>query len=359
MNIDYRLKGGRSHPLFELTLARMREYWRTPEVLFSFFVLPIILSLALGFAFRNTRHEKFKVAVEVGPNAEWVADALSSQIDPMILSADEATKRLRLGKIMLFVRAAVPSAAGQIPRAFEFRYDPTRPESRAARATVDHELQRAAGRIDVVSVVDRVVIEPGARYVDFLIPGLIGFNLMSNGMWKLGYALVLARVRKMLKRMTLTPMKREHFLLSYILARVIYMLPEVAAILVFAYLLFGVKVYGSLLSLFLVALIGAMTFCGIGILSAARAQTLEGASDLIGLITLPMWLMSGSFFSWSYFPAFLQPFIKALPLAALNDALRGVMTEGAPISSLTSPICILLLWGGASFVIALKIFRWH
>ena len=371
------------HPLVELTLARVREFLREPEAVFWVFCFPVLLALALGIAFRNTAPEKVRIAIESsGPEAEYIINGLSKspEVDAVVLSPDEAAKSLRTGRIDLIVRVnlpplmlseipkeAPPVSANSQPatdspppaRAIEYRYDPTRPESRVARLATDDALQRVFGRKDAAQVSEEKVTEPGARYIDFLIPGLVGLNLMGSGMWGLGFTVVQARTRKLLKRLAATPMRRSHFLLSFMLSRLVFLAGEVAAVIGFAWLVFGVAVTGSLVDLTIISLIGAMTFAGLGLLVAARPKTIEGVSGWMNLVMLPMWLLSGTFFSAARFPDFAQPFIKALPLTALNDSLRAVMNEGMPLASSWPEIAVLVAWGLVSFAVALKIFRWQ
>ena len=200
--------------------------------------------------------------------------------------------------------------------------------------------------------------EPGARYIDFLIPGLLGMNLMNSGMWGIGFALVDMRQRKLLKRFVASPMRRTDFLLALGSSRLVLMLIEVALLLGFGVLVFRMLVEGALLSILLVGAIGAVSFGAIGLLTASRAQKIESVSGLINLVMMPMWIFSGVFFSYERFPAIVQPAIKALPLTALNDALRAIILQGASLVSQLSRIAILVLWGGLSFVLALKWFRW-
>ena len=351
-----------SHPLIELTLARVREFIRQPEAVFWVFGFPVLLAFALGIAFRNSAPEKMRVAVDrSGVDAGDIAAAISrsAALEAVSLSPDEAAQALRTGKIALIVQAKSENSGSVASRAYEYRFDPTRPESRSARLLVDDVLQRDAGRKDIAPVSEQTFTEPGARYIDFLIPGLIGLNLMGSGMWGLGFAIVMARSQKLLKRLAATPMRRWHFLMSFMLSRLVFLVLEVAAVLGFAYLVFGVKIHGSPLGLLLIAVIGSLTFAGIGLLVGARTQTIEGASGLMNLVMLPMWLLSGSFFSAARFPDILQPFIKALPLTALNDALRSVMNDGASIAGNALEIAILAAWGLLSFIVALKIFRWQ
>jgi ABC-type multidrug transport system permease subunit len=343
------------HPLVELTATRVREFLREREAVFWVFIFPVLITFALGIAFRNTAPDKTPVAIEatMDARANEVTQLLSAspEITATVLSPTEAAQALRSGRVSIVVRPANDS--------IEYRFDPTRPESRTARLIVDDILQRGEGRADVVKVGEEKVTEPGARYVDFLVPGLIGMNLMGSGLWGLGFTVVIARTRKILKRFAATPMRRSHYLFSFMLSRLVFLVAEVAAIVVFAWLVFDFTVRGSWLSLTLMTMLGGFTFSGIGLLIAARSTTIEGVSGLMNLIMLPMWLLSGTFFSSERFPQVFQPFIQALPLTALNNVLRAVMNEGAALSSNWTPIAVLLAWCVVSFVVALKIFKWQ
>ena len=344
------------HPLIELTAMRMREFLREKEAVFWVFVFPVLMTFALGIAFRNTAPDKTPVAIEASAEDARATEAAnilshSSDITATVLSPNEAAQALRSGKVAIIVKPGNDS--------FEYHFDPTRPESRTARLLVDDALQRGKGRTDVANVSDQKVTEPGARYVDFLVPGLIGMNLMGSGLWGLGFAVVIARSRKLLKRFAATPMRRSHYLLSFMLSRLLFLVLEVAAVIAFATIAFGFTVRGSWLSVALIAILGGFTFSGIGLLVAARPTTIEGVSGLMNFIMLPMWLLSGTFFSSERFPQVLQPFIKALPLTALNNVLRALMNEGTPLWSNWAPIAILVAWCLASFVVALKIFKWQ
>jgi ABC-type multidrug transport system permease subunit len=239
-----------------------------------------------------------------------------------------------------------------------FLLDPTRSESVLARQQVDDLLQRAAGRRDPIATRDEHLTEPGARYIDFLVPGLLGMNLMGSGMWGVGFVIVDMRVRKLLKRFVATPMKRADFLWSMMGSRLVFMIPEVVVVLGAGVLFFGIMVKGSILAILALGILGAVSFSGLGLLVASRAQRIETVSGLMNLVQLPMWLLSGIFFSAHRFPAILQPFIQSLPLTQLNNALRAVILEGASLQSQALGLAILIAWGGLSFICALRWFRW-
>jgi ABC-type multidrug transport system permease subunit len=340
-----------NHPLYQLTLARTRELFREPEALFWVFVFPLILALALGLAFRNRAPEEIPVGVQQGPEASFVMQALESApgLRPILLDAEGARQRLRSGKVMVVVRTSDP---------WTFWLDPTRPESRQARLLTEDALQRAAGRVDPRASAELEMTEKGSRYIDFLIPGLLGMNLMGTGIWGIGFNIVQVRSKRLLKRLVATPMKRSHFLLSQILGRLVFLGPEVALLVGFGALVFDVPVHGSWLALAVASLIGAFTFSGIGLLVASRAKTIEGVSGLMNLVMMPMWLGSGVFFSTDRFPEILQPAIQLLPLTALVDALRGVMLDGASLMAVSGDLLISGAWGALTFGAALLLFRW-
>lgn len=341
----------RAHPLVELTLWRVREFTREPEALFWVFAFPIILAFALGLAFKSRGPQSVRIAVERGPGAEALAAALDSAPDlrAALLDQGDAHNQLRTGRVALVVVPGDPAV---------FRYDSTREESYLARLLVNDALQRAAGRQDPRSVREQRVMEPGARYIDFLLPGLLGMNIMGTGMWGIGFGIVKARNQKLLKRLLASPMRRSQYLLSAILSRLAFLGPETLALVLFGYWVFEVPIRGSVLAVATVVVLGAMTFAGLGLLVASRAKTIEGVSGLMNLVMVPMWIGSGVFFSYANFPETLHPFLQALPLTALNDALRAAMLDGAGLALLAAPLVVLAAWGGLSFLVALRMFRW-
>jgi ABC-type multidrug transport system permease subunit len=341
--------------LGELTLARLREFYREPEAVFWVYGFPILLVVGLGIAFRNQPVEQIKVDVVAGPKAQAVVDALATQerFVPELVTSDEARMHLRTGRTALVIEVG----DGETPL-YEYQFDPTRPESVLAEAAVDDALQRAAGRQDIVAVRFEEFKEPGGRYIDFLVPGLLGMSLMGGGLWGVGFVTVDMRIRKLLKRFLATPMRKTDFLGGVMLSRLLFLVPEVLVLLIFARLAFGVVIYGSLLSVAFLILLGAVTFAGLGLLVASRAKTLEAVSGLMNLVMLPMWLLSGIFFSSDRFPEAAQPFIQLLPLTALNNSLRAVMQEGASLASQLPEIGLLAGWAVVTFILALKLFRW-
>ena len=343
----------RRSPLLALTRARLLEFVREPEALFWVFFFPMIMALVLGYAFRDKLPDALPVGVVEGPAASRQVAALgkSARLKPArFATRQEGLEALRLGRIALLVEGS-PELV--------YRFDPTRPDARQARFEAHDALEREAGRTDPLPSREEPVREKGSRYIDFLVPGLLGLNLLSTSVWGIGFSIVNARMKKTLKLMTATPMRRSHYLLAQMLSRFVFLTGEAAAIVLFGTLVFDVPVRGSVGSLAFLCLFCALSFAGLGVLCGSRVQTFEGVNGLINLVLVPMWLFSGVFFSSERFPDAFQPAIRALPLTAANEALRAVMLEGRGLPSLAAPIGIIALWGIVSFAVALKIFRWN
>jgi ABC-2 type transport system permease protein len=328
----------------ELTLTRLKLFVREPGAVFWTFGFPLILTVALGIAFRNRPPEPSVVAVT--SEALQAALAHDEQLSLRLLDERDAREALRTGRVDLVVEPGPP---------ITYLYDSTRAESRLARAITELALHPNAAP----ATVDKPVTEPGSRYIDFLVPGLIGVNLMTAGMWGIGYVLVEIRVKKLLKRMVATPMSRAQFLFSFVVMRSLFLLVELPVLLGFAWLVFQVAVAGSLALFVAMALLGGLMFAGLGLLMASRARNQHTVNGLINLLQFPMFVGSGVFFSISRFPAAVQPWLKLLPLTALNDALRGILIDGAGVRGVALPASIMAGYALAAFAVALRIFRWR
>lgn len=339
------------YPLLELTLARFREFLREPEAVFWSFAFPVIMTCALGVAFRSAGDTLFPVGVAETPGSAAVAAALerAGGFTVRAIPPGEIDRAVRDG------RAAVVVVAGSPPA---YHFDEARSESQAARLAVDEALQRAAGRADAFVAARRPVDRLGSRYIDWLVPGLLGMGIMSTGLWSVTFSIVTARTRKLLKRLVATPMSRGHFLASFVLSRLVFLALEAIVLVGFSWIVFDVAVRGSLGALGAVCLVGALAFGGMALLVSSRVRTIEAASGLLNLVMLPMWVLSGVFFASSNFPDAMQPVIQALPLTALNDALRAIVNEGLSVAAVWRELGILAAWGGASFALALRLFRW-
>jgi len=291
---------------------RLRLFWRDRSAIFWVYIFPMILLAALAVAFRNRPDPRFPVDVVDGPAADRIVatladDAFSgkrpvARFDVRVVSEADGRERLRTGRSAILILPSATSrgadAAGfDWPEiALDYRYDPTRPESAAVREAVDARLQHAAGRMDQIAIDDILSVEPGGRYVDFVLPGILGICIMMGGLFGVAMSTVDMRARHLLKRLVTTPMRKTDFLASMMLARLFFLISQAIFVLVFARFVFDVAQLGSWLTLTALVVIGCFTFSGLGLLAACRARTMETASGIANLITMPMWLLSGIFF---------------------------------------------------------------
>jgi ABC-2 type transport system permease protein len=340
--------------LIELALMRARLFYREPAAMFWTFGFPMLLSVALGIAFRNQKPQPVRVGIEANADAAHIEEILKPRDDvhANILDEHDAREALRLGKVAVVVEC---NSSAQCT----YTFDPSRPESRLARLIAGDAIERGSGRVDRIVSTDELVTESGSRYIDFLIPGLVGIGLMSSGLWGVGYALTDMRSKKLLKRLVATPMKKGEFLFSFLLVRAAFVVIEVPPLLIFAWLTFDVRVHGSFALLSLITVLGALTFAGLGLLVGSRTSSSEVVQGLINFVSLPMYMCSGVFFSADRFPDWSQPVVRALPLTALNDALRRVITDGVGMTAIAPQIAIVAAWGVVAFAIALRLFRWR
>jgi len=345
-----------SHPFLELVRARLREFYREPGILFWVFGFPLVMALALGIAFRQKQPSLPEVAV-VRTGETIAARELeqklikSPRLHARSLDPAHAERELARTKVDLVLEIG---ESGLV-----YRFDPMQDRAPLARAVTDDVAQSAAGRKDPLKATEITGAQLGSRYIDFLIPGLIGLNLMGSSLWSIGYNLVVQRKRRLLRRFAVTPMQRSHLLLSYMASRFLFLVAEVVILVLFGIALFGTKVQGSYLDLMLFALLGGGSFAGISLLIGARLENAEVASGWMNLVQLPMWVVSGCFFSYERFPEWSHAFIEALPLTALVNALRAIYNDGAAFSALGPQALVLGLWGIVPFAIALRTFKWQ
>jgi len=335
--------------LYQLTSTRFRLFFREPEAMFWIFIFPILLAVGLGIAFRNRPAD----VLAVGATSPQLTQALNGDkgLSAAMMDEAEGTHDLTTGRILLLAIQDVGGVA--------YKYDDTNPDARLARLLADRAIQKAAGQKEALRSSNDLVHEAGARYIDFVVPGLLGMNLMGSAIWGLGFSIVEARQKKLLKRFVASPMPRWEYLASYILSRLVLLVIEVIAFLGFSKLVFGVPFRGSLWELGLLCVLTSLSLSSLGLLIASRAKTIEAVSGLMNLAMLPMWILSGIFFSATRFPKLIQPIVQALPLTAAIDALRGNMLQGMSLSQLGAPMAVLAAWLVVPFVISLRIFRWR
>lgn len=329
--------------------ATFREFWRSKEAVFWTYGFPVLMALVLGFAFQPGPLPPVPIAVVKGGDAVGL-EALQRQprLRVEVLAPEVADAALARGRVDLVVRFE--------GGALVLRGHPQRAEAELATLLVERTL--AADTRSAPPFRHEAEERPGARYIDFLIPGLIGLNLLGAGMWGVGFNLVQMRTQQLLRRLAVAPMRRSEFLLGYLLGRFVLVVPEAAAIVLFGTLLRDVPCRGSLTALALLVVVGGFTFSSLGFLLAARARTIEGIGGLMNLFQLPMWLLGGVYFSVERLDGVVRGVAEALPLTHLNRALRNVMLEPASLADALPTLLGLGGFGLLCFLLGLRWFRW-
>jgi ABC-type multidrug transport system permease subunit len=335
--------------LWEVAKTTFREFWRTPEAMFWTYGFPLVMTLVLGFAFKPRPPDPLPVAVVGAPSvlAALTADP-RLKAEPMTLA--EADMALARGRVAAMVSGSVLEP--------KLRSDPVRPESELALLLVQRALRAQADPETSIRADVQNEDRPGSRYIDFLVPGLLGLNLLGSGMWGIGFQLVTMRTHNLLRRLMVTPMGKAEFLVGFLLSRLLLVVPEVVAIILFGTLVFGVPFRGSVLAVGFLVLLGAMCFTGLGMLVASRAKSIEGVAGLMNLVQIPMWLLGGSFFSNERFQGVLRWCADALPLTQLNRALRDCMLEPVGFGAVWGQLAYLAVFAAVCFCLALRLFRW-
>ena len=332
--------------LTAVTKLTIREFIRTPEAIFWTYGFPLLMAVCLGLAFRSSEPVKLPIAVVESDFAAAQMELLRAnpRLQPALVDRAAAEYGFVHGDYLLVVSGS--------PVAPTIKLDPVRPESELAKLQVE----RALRGTEPVAAIE--VQTPGSRYIDWLIPGLLGLNLLGAGMWGVGFNLVQMRIKNILRRLMVTPMHRSEFLTAFLLSRLSLVIPEAAVILAFGHFAFDMPIPGSYLTIFVFVVLGGVCFTGLGMLLASRARTIETVSGLMNLVMLPMWMLGGCFFSSERFPDFVQPLVKALPITHFNNGMRAILLDGAGFAGAVLELAFLAGFGLLTLGLAIRCFRW-
>lgn len=331
--------------LFSLLVIHLKKFFRQPAILFWAIGFPVIMAWILGVAFSQPDNPMVRIGVLSSSSVE-----IRSLPNIQFVPTTEATLRrdLRMGEFATYI-----SLSGNKVIA---HYDPNNQAAKLAYLTLEKSISDRRGGSGLgVEKLSR----QGSRYIDFLLPGLAALGVMNSALWGLGFATIEMRMKKMLRRMVATPMSKIAFLGSLVLARMLVGVVELAILFGFCTLYFDMVFLGSPLAFFAVFLSGTIAFCGFGILVASRTASTTVANGLINLVTLPMMILSGVFFSYRQFPDWAVSAIAYLPLTQLADAFRLLMHEPVGFSQVWVTVVVLLCTGVVTSVIGLRLFRWH
>ncbi len=353
-----------NNAFLNLINMQIKEFFREPETLFWAVLFPVALAGILGLAFMQQDQNKRSVGVvETAPAAR--AAMLKPWTEPLTEAQGKreaifdfhtypthalAIRAIQRGEVPLFLET---SPAGEPV----YHFDAKNAEAQLTHLLLERERLRHSGQLRAGSV--QPLVAPGTRYIDFLIPGLIAMGILNSSIWGIGWTLIERRMKKLLRRMVASPMKRTEFLLSFFITRLGLSLFEFLVLFTFATLVFHVHMQGSVWAFALVFLSGNLAFGGVAVLMASRADNSQVGNGLLNAITIPMMIMSGIFFSYQNFPAWMIPIVKFLPLTVLADAMRKIFVEGAGLASVAVPCLIMVAIGSACFALGQKLFKWY
>jgi ABC-2 type transport system permease protein len=346
-----------------LVLINFRNFFREPGALFWSFAFPIAMAWVLGIAFSGTPERKFKILVagdstlkklypaeaqhsfikEIGTGTGLIAKA-----EFTVASEKEIQDALKKGLCILYIDLQKGQPV--------CHYDPGNSEAVNLYLMLDRELAIQSGEKRYAT---EKITTKGIRYIDFLIPGLLAMGIMNSCVWGISWYLIELRMKKLLRRMMATPMKKSSFILSHFITRLCLTVFESCTLVLFGWLFFDLQMTGSLIALILLYLSGILAFGGIGLILASRTQSTHVANGLINAVVLPMTIVSGIFFSYQSFPEWMIPLIKILPLTILADSVRAIFNQGAGIAEMMVPCSVLSFIGLLFYFIGLKIFKWY
>ncbi|EKR66676.1 ABC-2 family transporter protein [Leptospira weilii str. 2006001853] len=355
---------------FQLINIQLKEFYREPAILFWAFVFPIAMAGILGIAFKNRGSEEVKIAIlENSYQLEELKKILDSTRDKnekskektlasdsdklpslkfLVLSKNEAIRDLKRGKLNVIVER---TQGGKI----RFFFDTDNPNGQRDYLLI---LAKIRSRYtDFELQVDRLDSK-GVRYIDYLVPGMLAMGVMNSCLWGVGWNLIEMRMKKLLRRMSATPMSKLSFLISFFFTRLIVTTIESVILLGFTLFTFENALEGSFGAIIMIFLSGNFAFSCIGIFVGSRAANSQVGNGLINAVTFPMMILSGVFFSYQNFPEIVLPIIKNLPLTLMADSLRTVFIEGAGFISVIPAVVGLFVYGIVFLFVGNKIFRW-
>ncbi|HLN55454.1 MAG TPA: ABC transporter permease [Bacteroidales bacterium] len=367
--------------LWQLFLSQSREIIREPGVLFWGIVFPILMSLGLGLAFTKKGDVIRKVAVitdsRVNENPV-ITSFLAEKCEKNDTSAEDSWRYRykitddKLGNsvfmfyemewvdaMKLLKRGTMNVLIAASPDSVEYHFDPMNSDAELTYLKLSSVIGYGEVHASIPGTVIRPLTTTGTRYIDFLVPGLITMGVMMSCMWGISYTVIEKRSKKLLRRLVATPMRKSHFLIALITVRIVMNVIESLTLLVFAIIVFKMRIQGDLTSLVLVYLAGNVAFAGLAVFVSSHTASTEVGNGLINAVVMPMMVLSGIFFSYQNFPDWSHGFIKALPLTMMTDSFRSIINEGSGLLDVALPIVILLTIGAVLFSAGLKIFKWH
>ncbi|MGH1366858.1 MAG: ABC transporter permease [Calditrichia bacterium] len=359
--------------LYQQIKMELKLFIRERQTVFWTFFFPAFLIVIFGYVFNQPDVIRFTVGVvdeDWSPASQKIVGELSRVnalfVEPLTREeADDLLRRNELGSVVV-IPEGYAEALRQQNAQINLMYHPAQEQlNDLVRLMLDkivlaENSSFLSRKLPITLTQTAIEAERGAvSFLDFLVPGLIGFSLMSTCLFSIGLVVVSYREKGKLRRLAVTPLPKWKFIAGQILARYVIVLAQAGMLIGLAMVLFGVKMVGDFFPFFFALSIGMFAFIALGYSIASIAKTTESASGMANVLFIPMTLLSGVYFSSDGLPAFLQPLIEALPLTHLVRAIRAIFTNGAGLSNVFPELLILTCWTIACFAFSIKRFKWE
>lgn len=356
--------------MLAITRASLKATFRSPQAIFFSLFFPIVLIWIFGSLGRSGA-PSVKIAFEKDSDTSNVVYSFLKH-NPVLQTGNEPVDiedELRKGRIAAVIGVKkVNDSSANAPYRVELR---TSSASQRDFGILLSAVNNSISRLDsstfperpTIAVVSQTMVE-GRRYkmIDFFLPGMIGFSLIGAAVFGVAFSFYSLRETLVLKRMYSTPVKRQYIIFGESLAKVIFQLLTVVVLIAFGYYLYEFHLangFITFINMMVLSFLALLVFMGFGFLITGVARNQNVIPIYANLFMFPQYFLSGTFFSKSALPEFMQPFIKFLPLTAFNDALRNVAFEGSSLVSCWPEIAVLMAWGLVIYILTAKLFRWE
>ena len=351
--------------------ASLQAIMKSPSAIIFTIAFPLIFILVFGFLGNDS---KFTIKVAAAPGSDttnalfvalhnvpvlkWVDTRDSGGVNKLLKQGDivatinvkkqpEGTKPYY--KIVLNEASSEISKAKQLEQVLA-----------AVIQQQDPEIQKRQN--DMVKIEAQVAEIKEYRAIDFILPGQLSFSLLASGVFGTAFVFFNLRQTLVLKRFFATPVRREVIVISEGVARMLFQIIGSIIIITLGHFAFGFTLANGAVTFFemlVMCALGLLVFMGFGFIISALAKSESAIPPFSNLITLPQFLLAGTFFAIDNFPKWLQPFCRALPLTYLNDALRKISFDGASLWEVRMDILVLTIWGVVIYALAGRLFKWE
>lgn len=355
--------------MLTISKASLTSIFRSPSAVIFSFLFPIIFILVFGFLSSSSPVIKIVFDPASSNNNDLYKSIIEKKNLKIIVATNEkALDELSRGHITAILKI-VELPQQQLPK---YNIELTSSSASADKiGLLQSIVQQAIAELnqqhvpeqETYAVVSQQMI-PGRIYrtIDFILPGQLGFSLLSAGVFGVAFIFFNLRQTLVLKRFFATPIKRTYIVLGEGLGRIVFQMITAVVILLFGHFVFNftlVNGWITFVELIVLSLIGLIIFMGFGFVVSGVAKSESTIPPFANIVTLPQFLLAGTFFPVENFPTWLQPFCNLLPLTHLNQAMRNVAFEGAHLYDCIPQLQILLIWGVVVYTIAIKVFKWE